>query len=280
MIKDIIRSLVEANKPVYTRIGFESTDDWASIFNPPDAEVFQTKKFDPLVNFLIKFKVNGLIINSADIYNIGVDAVAQKISDFVCEIKKKVDKLIVGLMFSGSFYESFTNITLFDFTITNKVLDLYIIDWSTLNSCDKDAVKTGISPVTSTNPNTITIEKVTCSVTNSNMEKSKIYGMVQIVPIIPLNLLSADATYGITTYSIYCSSTDKANSSQWCTNPSQLSYDQGVHAKKFYAGIVLDQLDTDDYESKCECGPFPVTNIVLDGWSGCPFKACPKLDQN
>lgn len=70
MIKDIIRSLVEANKPVYTRIGFDSTDDWASIFNPPDAEVFQTKKFDPLVNFLIKFKVNGLIINSADIYNV------------------------------------------------------------------------------------------------------------------------------------------------------------------------------------------------------------------
>eukprot|EP00102_Acyrthosiphon_pisum_P015791 XP_008186507.2 PREDICTED: uncharacterized protein LOC103310334 [Acyrthosiphon pisum] len=200
--KDIIRSLVEANKPVYTRIGFDGTDDWGSIFNPPDANVFQTKKFDPLVNFLNTFKVNGLLINCANIYNIATDDVAKKVSDFVCEIKKKVDKLIVGLMFSGSYYESFTDNTLFDFTITNKVLDLYIIDWATLNSCEKDTVKTGISPVTSTNPNILTIEKVTSGVTNSSMDKSKIYGMVQMVPNIPLNLLSKDAGYSITTYSI------------------------------------------------------------------------------
>jgi len=45
-------------------------------------------------------------------------------------------------------------------------------------------------------------EKVTSSVTNSSMDKSKIYGMVQMVPNIPINLLPEDATYCITTYSI------------------------------------------------------------------------------
>jgi len=70
MIKGIIRSLVEANKPVYTRIGFDGTDDWGSIFNPPNADLFQTQKFEPLVNFLNTFKVNGLLINCANIYGV------------------------------------------------------------------------------------------------------------------------------------------------------------------------------------------------------------------
>ncbi|KAF0768782.1 Uncharacterized protein FWK35_00008595, partial [Aphis craccivora] len=26
---------------------------------------------------------------------------------------------------------------------------------------------------------------------------------------------------------------------KWCSNPSQLSYDQGAYVKKFYKGIVL-----------------------------------------
>ncbi|XP_060866178.1 uncharacterized protein LOC132941939 [Metopolophium dirhodum] len=279
--KDIIRTLVEANKTVYTRIGFRGgKDEWIPIFNPTDEKVFQKQTFDPLVNFLNTFKINGLIINCEDIYSIATDDIDKKISNFVSAIKSKVDKLIVGITISGKSYKKFENNTLFDFTITNQVLDLYIINWAYLNDCEKDTVKTGMSPVTSANPNVTTIAKVSSSVANSKMEKSKIYGMVQLLPYIPTKLLSKESMYCITTYSIYCSSTNKANSSQWCTDPSQLLYDQGVHAKNVYVGIVLEQLDTDDYERKCECGPFPVTNIVLDGWTGSPFKTCPKLDQN
>ncbi|XP_029347278.1 uncharacterized protein LOC100569633 isoform X2 [Acyrthosiphon pisum] len=239
--KDVIRTLIEANKPVYTRIGFVYKDDWSSIFDPPDADVFQTEIFDPLVNFLNTIKVNGLLINCEFIYNnVDIDDFAQKMSNFVTAIKEKVDKLIVGLIISGWYYESFSDNTLFDFSITNKALDLYIINWSILNDCEEDKDKTGMTPITSTTPNTTTIEQVTCA---------------------------------------FCAS-GQADSSQWCTNPPKLSYDQGAYAKTFYVGIVLQQLDTDDYESKCECGPFPVSNVIIDGWTGCPFNDCPKLDRS
>jgi len=55
---------------------------------------------------------------------------------------------------------------------------------------------------------------------------------------------------------------------------------KGAYAKKFYAGIVLDQLDTDDYTGECKCGLFPVTNLAIDGWTGCPFRDCSKLNEN
>jgi len=70
MISDIIKTLVAANKNVYTRIGFEGTDDWGSIFNPSDANVFQTTKFDPLINFLNTFKINGILINCPNLYDV------------------------------------------------------------------------------------------------------------------------------------------------------------------------------------------------------------------
>jgi len=62
--------LIEANKPVYTRIGFVYKDDWSSIFDPPDAGAFQKKIFVPLVNFLNTIKVNGILINCEYIYNV------------------------------------------------------------------------------------------------------------------------------------------------------------------------------------------------------------------
>ncbi|XP_022168360.1 uncharacterized protein LOC111032372 [Myzus persicae] len=278
--KGTIRSLVEANKPVYTHVGFQSTVDWCSIFDPSDKDIFQKQIFDPLVSFLNTFKVNGIIINLKYIYKNTMDDYANKISTFVTNIKKKVNKLIVCLLIAGSNYQYFINDTLFDFTITNKVLDLYIIDWSLLNICDNDTVKCGLSPITSNISDMVTIEQVNSGVNNSSMDKSKIYARMQIFPVIPKKLLSKDATYCITTYSIYCSSTDSTNSSQWCTNPSKLSYDQGAYAKQSYVGIVLDQLDTDDYEGCCECGKFPVSNQIIDGWTASPFKTCPKLDHN
>jgi len=42
MIIGIIRALVNANKLVYTRIGFAQTDEWNTIFDPSDNNEFQT----------------------------------------------------------------------------------------------------------------------------------------------------------------------------------------------------------------------------------------------
>ncbi|XP_022168390.1 uncharacterized protein LOC111032393 [Myzus persicae] len=122
-------------------------------------------------------------------------------------------------------------------------------------------------------------EKVNSGVTNSSMDKSKIYAMIQVYPIIPITIVP-EGSRSDSTYSIYCNSTDPATSSQWCTNPSKLSYDQGAYAKQYYVGIVLEQLDTDDYLGCCECGKFLVSNQIIDGWTARPFKTCPKLDHN
>ncbi|CAI6365774.1 unnamed protein product [Macrosiphum euphorbiae] len=277
--KSAIKILIEANKPVYLRIGFVYKDDWSLVFDPADADVFQKTMFDPLINFLTTTKVNGLLINCVDLYEyVAIDNLEQKISNFVCAIKAKIDKLIVGVFISGVYYESFPDNTIFDFSITNAVLDLYIIDWSVLNDCEDKKNKTDMTPISSTTPNTTTVEQVTCAVTNSRMDKSKIYAMVQMLPVLPQSLL-LEGEKRITTYSIFCEMT-QADSSEWCSSPSKMSYDQGAYAKKFYVGIVLQQLDTDDYESKCKCGPFPVSNLIIDGWAGCSFNDCPKLDRN
>ncbi|KAL4142018.1 hypothetical protein QTP88_004550 [Uroleucon formosanum] len=127
---------------------------------------------------------------------------ATKISSFASALKEKFDELVVGIIFNGMSHTSFTDNTLFDFSITNKVLDIYIIDWSLLNDCNNDTVQTGMSPITSTDNTIVTIEQVTCSVTNSSMDKSKIYAMIYMYPIIPVSLLPKLATHDITTYSI------------------------------------------------------------------------------
>ncbi|KAL4142014.1 hypothetical protein QTP88_004546 [Uroleucon formosanum] len=186
----------------------------------------------------------------------GVEDLATKISSFASALKEKFDELVVGTIFDGKSHTSFTDNTLFDFSITNKV------------------------PITSTDNTIVTIEQVTCSMTNSYMDKSKIYAAIEIASRIPVPLLPDYAMTSLTTYSIYCSSADKSNSSQWCTSPSQLIYDQGEYAKKFYTGIFLDALDFDDYECNCECGKYPVTNIAIDGWTESPFKDCPALNKN
>jgi len=60
--------LSEANKIVFLSIGFIDEDDWSSIFDPPDIDLYNTQKFNPLVEFLNKYKIGGLIINCRDIY--------------------------------------------------------------------------------------------------------------------------------------------------------------------------------------------------------------------
>lgn len=70
MIIGIFRALVDANIPVYTRIGFESMENWQAIFDPSDVNTFQAEVFGPLVNFLKKFKINGLLFNFGDLYKV------------------------------------------------------------------------------------------------------------------------------------------------------------------------------------------------------------------
>jgi len=53
---------------------------------------------------------------------------------------------------------------------------------------------------------------------------------------------------------------------------------QGAYVAKFYSGIFIETLDSDDFECKCGCKKFPVTNLVIDGWENCDFTTCPKLD--
>ncbi|XP_026822234.1 uncharacterized protein LOC113561194 [Rhopalosiphum maidis] len=273
--ENIIQSLSEANKIVFLSIGFIDEDDWGTIFDPPDIDLYNTQKFNPLVDFLNKYKIGGLIINCRDIY-VKIENLAQKIGDFAASIKKEIDGLIVGLIITGLNYEMFPNNTLFDFTFTNDILDTYFIDFSFLNECNENSKKTGTSPITS---ETMTsIEQVTCAVMSSSMDKSKIYALIQVTVTIPKSLV-AEFDKEITTYSIYCGSNDLANSHQLCVNPSKLSYDQGAYAKQFYIGIFLDSLDADDYECSCGCGKFPVSNTIIDGWKSCTFTECSKIDE-
>ncbi|XP_026819192.1 uncharacterized protein LOC113557850 [Rhopalosiphum maidis] len=270
-----IKSLTEANKVVYLTIGFVNNDDWWSIFNPSDANEYKTQKFDPLVDFLNKYKLSGLFIYFPSLLDSDIQNVFQKISDFVTSIKEKIDGLKVGIVFYVT--DQISNKTRFDFTLINEIMDHYVIDLSMLNECDDNSKIYGLSPISS--ETMVSIDQVTCVVTNSTVDQSKLFAKIQVSVLIPKDLVG-EGVKTVTTYSIYCGDNDLAKSSKLCGNPSNLSYDQGAYVDKFYSGLYIECLDADDFECKCGCKNFPVTNIIIDGWEKCDFTACSKLDQN
>ncbi|XP_060834067.1 uncharacterized protein LOC132917367 [Rhopalosiphum padi] len=278
--KGVVKSLTKLNKIVYTRIGFQYTDNWPSIFEADESSTnYQSETIDPLVTFLNAFNISGIFINMDTIYD-GYADYPKKISTFVTKVKQSVKRdLKFGLEVDSSTYKNFSISEYFDFSITNKVLDIYIIDFSLLNECDSDGHKYGLAPIECKNPNMTTMDQVTAAVTNSSMDQSKIYCLVATSAILPEGQILNKKR--ITTVSTLCNGTSDSslNTSTWCSNPSELSYQQGGYAKKHYKGIVILQLDTDDYDDTCGCGLFPVTNIFINGWKSSSFSPCAKIDQ-
>ncbi|XP_025190478.1 uncharacterized protein LOC112591044 [Melanaphis sacchari] len=274
--KGVLRALNKANKVVYTQLGFYINDDWPSILAPQDEEQYKKETIGPLVNFLNTFKISGLLLSVEWIYGV-MENFPQKISTFISQVKQQVKhKIKFGLIIDAYAYANFNDTSSFDFTITNKVLDIYLIDFVNLNICDSEGKQDGLAPITCPSPNMTTMEQVTSAVTNSKMDKSKIYAWLQSLILMP-NDQPLLFLKQITTYSTYCSIHTK-NSSLWCQNPSQLSYDQGAFAKKNYQGIFIKCLDGDDFNSSCGCGQFPVTKAFISGWKSTPLTPCSKLD--
>jgi len=69
MIKGIVTSLTKLNKIVYTRIGFQYTDNWPSILEVYESSTnYQTETIDPLVTFLNAYNISGIFIKMFTIY--------------------------------------------------------------------------------------------------------------------------------------------------------------------------------------------------------------------
>ncbi|XP_025202873.1 uncharacterized protein LOC112599956 [Melanaphis sacchari] len=220
-----MRALHTANKVVYTKLGIYYKDSsWTSIFAPMDEERQKNEIIGPLVNFLNDFKISGLILNIYAIYDV-MDNFPQKISTFISQVKQGVKhKIIFGLMIDAYTYTKFSDLSAFDFTITNGVLDIYLINYFSINICDSEGKIYGLAPVTCPSPNMTTMEQVTSAVTSSKMDKSKVYAWLQSVIMIPDDQPPIyDVQY--TTYSKYCS-INTTNSTLWCQNRPQLSHDQ------------------------------------------------------
>ncbi|XP_025191557.1 uncharacterized protein LOC112591833 [Melanaphis sacchari] len=178
----------------------------------------------PLVNFLNDFKISGLLLNVYEIYGV-MENFPQKISTFVSQVKQEVKhKIIFGLTIDGYSYTNFSNPSGFDFTITNGVLDMYLINFVNLNDCDSNGKKYGLAPITCSIPDMTTMEQVTSAVTSSKMDKSKIYAWLQSIILIPDDQPPIYDKH-FTTYSTYCSTRTK-NSSLLCQSPSKLTRDQ------------------------------------------------------
>lgn len=209
-----------------------------------------------------------------------ISDLANKINKFVNDIKKNIPTLKIGIIINGVSFSYFTDAQYLDYAKINGNLDHYVIDCTWLNVCNEITKKVGLSPVKLQQPNTkiLTIPQVTTAVTCSEMDKEKIYIMLGVIAIKPDEILKKGELIA-STYTEYCGSSDPIVKSKWCTNPSQLSYDQGVFAKQFYKGIVIELISYDDIKNTCGCQKFPVANIIIDGWNNKNFTACPKLDQ-
>jgi len=60
-----MKCLQDAGKTVYLFIGFiYGSYSWATIFDPPDVNLFETQSLNPLIKFLNDFKIGGLLIDS------------------------------------------------------------------------------------------------------------------------------------------------------------------------------------------------------------------------
>ncbi|XP_025201721.1 uncharacterized protein LOC112599156 [Melanaphis sacchari] len=273
----MVKTLLNAKKVVYTKIGFYNKPDWHSIFVPENEENYKKTIMDPLVNFINSFSISGIVIYFRYIH-LDKTVSPKDYTSFVNRLKQEVKhKIKVGLVIHGAFYQQYSNTSSFDFTITNEALDMYYIIFTYINFCNSVTKKCGVAPIKSPNPNITSMEIITSAVTNSTMDKTKIYAVLQCTVRItrgqPLVLKKI-----ITTYSTYCS-INTTNSSLWCASPSQLSYDQAAYSKKNFKGIYLEVLDGDDFNSSCGCGQFPVTKAYISGWKSTKLTPCSRFGE-
>ncbi|XP_029342060.1 uncharacterized protein LOC107882658 [Acyrthosiphon pisum] len=105
---------------------------------------------------------------------------------YVTAIKSKNPDLEIGFYLSARLFiknvNEGANSTWFDFCKMNDVLDFYVIEFATFNECCDEFLHSGVTPLDSTDPAVMTLNKFAAALKQSTIAKDKVYFEFLISP--------------------------------------------------------------------------------------------------
>ncbi|CAI6361428.1 unnamed protein product [Macrosiphum euphorbiae] len=254
---------------VYLFYKHRTLKDWSNALFFGDFEIEAQK----VQKFIGEYAVKGLILNGMEYPALencsGVDFY-KKFTDYVTVIKTKIPGLEIGFYLSARTLvlsvNNELNSTWFDFCKMNDVLDFYVIEFGTFNECCDEFLHGGITPLHSTDPAVMTLEKFAAALKQSTIAKEKVYFEFLISPI-PKPKDSAHLSHCVLSYNEYCENREHYQG-KWCVDNQDILYEKGKFAKKYSQGFIGKDIDLVDRDNKCDCDNKYITfYMILKGYT-------------
>ncbi|XP_060876268.1 uncharacterized protein LOC132949410 [Metopolophium dirhodum] len=267
---DNLKSLVDFEHDthnVYLFYKHRTLEDWSNALFIGDFQLEAQK----VQEFVGKYAVKGLILDGME------NPVLSKKGDFyekftayVTAIKTKNPNLEIGFYLSArTFIQSVNkelNSTWFDFCMINDVMDFYVIEFATFNNCTDKFLNNGVTPLGSTDPDVMTLNKFATALSQSTIAREKVYFEFLISPIPKteetLNFKHCELSYGK-----FCENYDSYKG-KWCGDNLDILHEKGKFAKKYSKGFIGRDIDLVDRDNKCGCDNKYITfYMLLDGYN-------------
>ncbi|XP_022182921.1 uncharacterized protein LOC111042578 isoform X1 [Myzus persicae] len=267
-------------KNVYLFFSHGITRDWHHMLINGDYTIV-SRKVRIVRN---KYYVKGLILDGFHYaYENAVGDMYQNLTDYVKAIKHFDAKLEIGLYLSANtfikyeskvecidkdddWYQPPCNKPYFDFSKMNSIMDFYIIEFHTLNKCITDLLRTGITPLDSSNPHIFSLNYFAALLANSTIDKQKLYFEFLISPIPLTNEIGNFPNCEIS-YNEYCENKNNKKS-KFCADDSEALYQKGKFTKANAKGFIGMYIDLVDRDNKCHCGKYMAFDMMVKRYNG------------
>ncbi|XP_022160488.1 uncharacterized protein LOC111026677 [Myzus persicae] len=286
-----LQTLLDFDKPaknVYLFYSHGGLHDWYDVLSRGNFKLVAQN----VQNFVRRYPVKGLILNEIDFpYSNEFDGdFHQNFTDYVNTIRAFNSNLEIGLYLSArTFFANkpyvfhnetsiiVNNVTYteaigvyyynwFYFPTMNRIMDFYIIEFYTFNECTPDLLRTGITPLKSSDPFTNSLNNFTAVLKDFDIDKEKLYFEFLISPK-PLYYAVDNFTNCEISYNEYCEN-ENNKKSKFCADDSEALYQKGKFTKanaKGFIGMYIDLVDRDD---KCHCGKYMAFDMMVKRYNG------------
>ncbi|XP_008179547.2 uncharacterized protein LOC103308249 [Acyrthosiphon pisum] len=143
----------------------------------------------------------------------------------------------------------------------NDVLDFYVIEFATFNECCDEFLHSGVTPLDSTDPAVMTLNKFAAALKQSTIAKDKVYFEFLISPT-PKREELENLNHCVLSYNEYCENHDYYLG-RWCVDNQDILYKKGKFAKENSKGFIGSDIDLIDRDDKCKCGNKYITFYML-----------------
>ncbi|CAI6363316.1 unnamed protein product [Macrosiphum euphorbiae] len=276
---DHLKSLIdfeEGTHNVYVFYRHPNLEDWA---NALFFGHFKTEA-QKIQEFTGRYPVKGLILDDMEYpalnNNSEVDFY-KNLTDYVTAIKTTIPGLEIGFYLSARTFilsvNKKLNSTWFDFGKMNDLLDFYVIEFVTFNECSDEFLHSGITPIESTDPAVMTLNKFAAAFEQSKIAKEKVHFEFLIRPIPKPEKLTImhRCTFS---YNEYCENRGDLQGI-YCVDKQGIFFEKGKFAKKYSKGFIGNDIDLVDRDNKCHCDNKYITfYMLLNGYNDAEPLTC------